>query len=117
VARKSAQRLPALLVSLVACEGDDAGLPADRSGEANPGTLIVISPWAKRSHIDSTTFEFSSFLAFLERRFDIPPLTRRDRVANDLFDALDFDQEPLAPLILEERPEVEDGSRVRCRLD
>ena len=41
--------------------------------------LLVISPWAKPGHIDSTTYEFSSFLAFLERRFDIPPLTRRDK--------------------------------------
>ena len=43
--------------------------------------LIVISPWAKQGHIDSTTYEFSSFLAFLERRFDIPPLTERDKRA------------------------------------
>jgi phospholipase C len=79
--------------------------------------LIVISPWAKPGYIDPTTYEFSSFLAFLERRFDIPPLTRRDKIANDLFGAFDFDQEPLEPLILEERPEVMDGPRARCKLD
>jgi phospholipase C len=78
--------------------------------------LIVISPWAKQGHIDSTTYEFSSFLAFLERRFDIPPLTERDKRANDLFKAFDFEQEPLDPLILEERPEVGKGNKVRCEL-
>ena len=78
--------------------------------------LIVISPWAKRGHIDSTTYEFSSFLAFLERRFDIPPLTQRDKRANDLFKAFDFDQEPLEPLLLKERPEEKIDNRVRCKL-
>jgi phospholipase C len=78
--------------------------------------LIVISPWAKQGHVDHTRYEFSSFLALLERLFDIEPLTERDRIANDLFDAFDFDQEPLDPLILKERPEQGEGKTLRCLL-
>jgi phospholipase C len=77
--------------------------------------LLVISPWAKSGHVSHTTYEFSSFLAFLERLHDVQPLTARDRRANDLFDAFDFDQEPLDPVILRPRPEtVVDGVQ-RCR--
>jgi phospholipase C len=79
--------------------------------------LIVISPWAKTSTITHHTYEFSSFLAFLERLYDLKPLTARDREANDLFDTLDFHQKPTEPLILHQRPQFEgsDG-RLHCRL-
>lgn len=78
--------------------------------------LLVISPWAKPGHVSHTTYEFSSFLAFLERLYDISPLTARDRRANDLFDVFDFDQKPLDPLVLEQRPQVEGVSPLQCRL-
>ena len=78
--------------------------------------LLIISPWVKPGRVLHQTYEFSSFLAFLERLFDIEPLTRRDRIANDMFDAFDFDQEPLEPLILEPRPEVAGADPARCRL-
>ncbi len=76
--------------------------------------LLVISPYARSGYIDDTTYEFSSFLSLMERLFDIEPLTARDRNANDLFDSLDFTQEPLEPLILKPRPERTraDGVRV-----
>jgi phospholipase C len=67
--------------------------------------LIVISPWVKPGHISHTTYEFSSFLAFLERLYGIEPLTKRDAAANDMFDMFDFTQTPLDKLILEQRPE------------
>jgi phospholipase C len=77
--------------------------------------LLIISPWVKPGVV-STTYEFSSFLAFMERLWGLEPLTRRDRIANDMFDAFDFDQEPLDPLILEPRPEVPGADPARCRL-
>ena len=80
--------------------------------------LIVISPWAKPGYIDSTVYEFSSFLALLERLHDIPPLTHRDREAAPLLNAFDFNQEPLDPVILKPRPEYLDAQgRNRCRLN
>jgi phospholipase C len=77
--------------------------------------LLIISPWVKRGVIH-TTYEFSSFLAFLERLHGIDPLTKRDRMANDMFDAFDFRQEPLDPVILEPRPEIPGAQPPRCRL-
>jgi phospholipase C len=77
--------------------------------------LLIISPWVKQGVVH-TTYEFSSFLAFLERLHGIDPLTKRDRMANDMFDAFDFDQEPLEPVILEPRPEVPGAQPPRCRL-
>ena len=79
--------------------------------------LLIISPWVKPGKVVHTTYEFSSFLAFMERLHDLKPLTHRDRKANDMFDAFDFSQKPLEPLILEPRPEVEGADPPRCRLE
>ena len=57
----------------------------------------------KRGRITHTTLEFSSILKFIEERFDLDPLTERDRVANDLVHNFDFDQRPLPPLSLNTR--------------
>jgi phospholipase C len=68
--------------------------------------LLVISPWAKQGHVDSTTYEFSSALKFVETIFGLPSMTERDAKANDMLDAFDFEQEPDPEgrkLILKER--------------
>jgi phospholipase C len=78
--------------------------------------LLVISPWVKPGTIPHRTYEFSSFLAFMERLWDLKPLTRRDRIANDMFSMFDFKQKPLEPLLLETRPEVSGAQPPRCRL-
>jgi phospholipase C len=64
---------------------------------------IVISPWAKPGFIDRGVYDFSSVLKTVERIFDLPSLHDRDARASDMFDAFDFDQEPLDPLILKQR--------------
>jgi phospholipase C len=48
------------------------------------------------------TTEFSSVLRMIERVFGLPALTERDRDADDLLGAFDFEQQPLSPLILRE---------------
>lgn len=78
--------------------------------------LLIISPWVKPGTIPHRTYEFSSFLAFMERLWDLKPLTRRDRIANDMFSMFDFKQKPLEPLLLETRPEVSGAKPPRCRL-
>ncbi len=71
---------------------------------------LIISPWTRRGdnpdggYIDSTTYEFSSVLRFIEELHGLPPMTDRDAAADPLSGAFDFTQEPdLEPLILEER--------------
>ncbi len=65
--------------------------------------LLVVSPWAKPGFIFSETADFSSVLRFIERVHGLPALTDRDRDANDLMNALDFSQEPIAPFMMTPR--------------
>ena len=80
-----------------------------------PGLLI--SPYANAGSIDHTTLSFDSYLKLIEDRFlggarldpatDGRPDSRptvREPLANDLWKGFDFDQAPLAPLILDPWP-------------
>lgn len=62
--------------------------------------LLIISPFAKKGFISHTQYEFSSFLKFVEERYNLKPLTDGDASANDMVDSFDFTQQPLPPLIL-----------------
>lgn len=65
--------------------------------------LLVISPYAKKGYIDHTQYEYSSMLRFAEDILGLATLTKRDRGANNMFNAFDFSQKPRAPLILRPR--------------
>jgi phospholipase C len=67
---------------------------------------LIISPWTRqgdnpaRGYVDSTDYEFSSVLRFIEDRWNLATLTDRDARANPLTGALDFTEPPrLQPLI------------------
>ncbi|HEV2378441.1 MAG TPA: alkaline phosphatase family protein [Terriglobia bacterium] len=83
----------------------DSGPPAtlDQYGLGPRVPLVIISPWAKPGYVSHTQYEFSSFLKIVEERYNLPPLTYRDAEANDMLDSFDFNQQPLAPLILTPR--------------
>ncbi|HJY86798.1 MAG TPA: alkaline phosphatase family protein [Candidatus Acidoferrales bacterium] len=78
-------------------------LKVDNFGFGPRVPLLIISPWVKAGHVEHTVLEFSSVLKFIEKRFDLKPLTARDKDANSLLDAFDFDQRPLGRLILTTR--------------
>lgn len=68
--------------------------------------LLIISPWAKPGYVDSTVYEFSSVLAFIEETFGLRCMTDRDCGASNMMDAFDFTQTTRPKdrkLILEER--------------
>jgi len=50
---------------------------------------FVASPWARKGYVSSTLYEHSSYPAFLEFLFGLPPLTQRDANANIFLDAFD----------------------------
>ncbi len=50
---------------------------------------MVISPWAKAHHVSHVTYDHTSILKFLETRFNMPPLTRRDAAADPMLDMFD----------------------------
>jgi phospholipase C len=71
---------------------------------------LIISPWTTQGDspdggsIDSTVYEFSSVLRFIEDLHGLKPMTDRDRRADPLSGAFDFSQEPrLEPLIIPPR--------------
>jgi phospholipase C len=65
--------------------------------------LLIISPYARKGYISTTQYEFSSVLKFIEERFGLPALSTRDANANDITDSFNFNQKPLAPLVLTPR--------------
>jgi phospholipase C len=58
---------------------------------------IFVSPYAKSGTIDSTTYDFTSILRFIEENWSLPPLTGRDATANSIGNALDLARPPAAP--------------------
>jgi phospholipase C len=73
-------------------------VPLDDFGLGIRVPTLLISPYAKRGFVDSTMYEFSSVLRFIEDNWRLDDLTKRDRQADNLTAALDFQREPLAPL-------------------
>jgi phospholipase C len=61
-------------------------------GFRSPGLLV--SPYARKGHVDHTTLDFTSELKFIENNWGIPPLGKRDAAANDITSAFDFNAEP-----------------------
>jgi phospholipase C len=71
---------------------------------------LIISPYTRHGDsrdggsIDSTVYEFSSVLRFIEELHGLKPMTDRDAQADPLSGAFDFTREPrLDPLILKQR--------------
>ena len=62
----------------------------DRWGPGSRVPAIIISPFARRHHVDHHRYDTTSILAFIERRWGLAPLTDRDANANDLTAAFDF---------------------------
>ncbi len=69
---------------------------ADGYGFRVPG--ILISPYAKRGTVDSTVYDYTSILRFIELNWGVDPLTARDGGANSIGAALDMRQEAAAPV-------------------
>jgi len=58
---------------------------------------LVISPYAKQGIVDHTLYSFESILKLIEWRFRLDPLTPRDKEANNMLNAFDFDQPTRQP--------------------
>jgi phospholipase C len=75
----------------------------DAYGEGFRVPTIVISPWAKHGYVDSTPYEFGSFLSLIEANFGLPSLGERDALPighNNMMNSFDFNQAP-QPALLE----------------
>jgi phospholipase C len=70
---------------------DTSTLPGgfDRYGFRVP--LIAISPYSRRHYVSHAIYDHTSILKFIETRFALPPLGRRDLAADPMLDLFDFD--------------------------
>jgi phospholipase C len=57
---------------------------------------VVISPWSRPDYVTSVVHDHTSILAMVERKWNLPALTKRDAAAADLSDFLDFSQPAFA---------------------
>ena len=64
----------------------------DRYGIRVP--FVVVSPFARRKYVSHTTTDQTSVLRFIETRFDLPALTRRDANADPMLELFDFAAPP-----------------------
>jgi len=65
--------------------------------------LVIISPYAKPAYVSSTVYSAASLLSFAENAFGLPPIVEADTLANNVADSFDFTQNPIPPLILQQR--------------
>jgi len=66
----------------------DAPGAFDRYGIRVP--TIVVSPYAKKHYVSHTVYDHTSILHFIETRFGLPTLTKRDKAADPMLGMFDF---------------------------
>ncbi|MGI9658819.1 MAG: alkaline phosphatase family protein, partial [Gaiellaceae bacterium] len=72
----------------------------DKFGYGFRVPALMVSPYARRGHIDSTTLDFTSPLKFIQENWGVDSLHRRDREANNFLSAFDFTKPPREPILL-----------------
>jgi len=77
--------------------------------------LLVVSPWVKPHFVSHVNREFGSLLKFIETRFGLGSLTKRDAAADDMLEFFDFTRQslPVAPTLT---PQPTNGT-VNCALE
>lgn len=61
---------------------------------------LIISPYSKIGFVDSTLYDASSILKFIEYNYNISSIGKRDATANNLLNAFNFTMAPREPLSL-----------------
>ncbi len=66
----------------------------DQMGYGFRAPALLVSAYARRGYVDSTTLDFTSLLKFVEENWRLQPLAERDRKANSIATAFDFTASP-----------------------
>ena len=66
----------------------------DRFGPGTRVPTLIVSPYAKRGYVDNTSYDTTSILKLITRRFELEPLPGVRANAGDLTAAFDFTQQP-----------------------
>jgi len=72
----------------------------DQFGYGFRAPALLVSPYAKKGFIDSTTLDHTSVLRFIEDNWGLAPLAERDANANSFINAFDFTQPPRPPALI-----------------
>jgi phospholipase C len=79
---------------------------------------MVIGPYAKPNHVSHVVYDHTSILAFVERKWNLPAMTKRDANANDLLDFLDLPamkaHRPTFPELPPLAPAGDNAHRLAC---
>ena len=75
--------------------------------------LLVVSPYAKRGYVSHVVTDHTSILRFVEARFGLPALTRRDANAVPPFDMFDFAHPDLSVPALPDAP-IDAAQQAAC---
>jgi phospholipase C len=73
---------------------DDVGVAGDFTRLGFRVPLIVVSPYAKKGHVSHVTYDHTSITRFIEQRFKLPALSKRDANADPLSDMFDWKNPP-----------------------
>jgi phospholipase C len=58
--------------------------------------LIVVSPFTRKGYVSHTTADYTAMLKFIEQRFGLLNLTKRDAAQPDMLEYFDFNGAPWA---------------------
>jgi phospholipase C len=72
----------------------------DKHGYGFRVPSLLVSAYAKKGYVDSTTLDFTSALKFITHNWGLKSLASRDRKANNFLDAFDFSAPPRDPVFL-----------------
>lgn len=75
-------------------KADDIPGEYDRYGFRVP--MITVSPFAKKHHVSHRVYDHTSIVRFIESRFKLPAMTKRDANAEVPWDMFDFENPPHA---------------------
>ena len=87
------RKLPFLGKPFADLENIDAG-PSDYGRHGFRVPAVIVSPYARRDHVCSTTLDHTSVLKLIEQKWNLPALTRRDDAAASPLDALNLAAPP-----------------------
>jgi acid phosphatase len=66
----------------------------DRFGPGTRVPTLIVSPFAKRGYVDKTSYDTTSIIKLITRRFDLEPLPGVRANTGDMTAAFDFTQQP-----------------------
>ncbi|MFN8543748.1 MAG: alkaline phosphatase family protein [Candidatus Binatia bacterium] len=93
-------------------ESGDVPGAFDRYGIRVPA--VVVSPYARRRFVSHTVHDHTSILRFIETRFDLPALTRRDANADPMLELFDFAHQRTKPPRLGKAPALDATLAAHC---